>query len=284
VPIVVSTLHNNDSWAKYWPLGHMYGATARFADRMIAVSPEVREYHLAKTGVPSEKMMVIENGVDVSAFSGYEEEARQIRAEFGLSESAPVFGIIGRLKPQKDLTTFLKAAAELLIKQPDARFLVVGDGPLRGELELLAKNLDLFPSLIFTGLRKDVPAIMKAIDVLVLSSLWEGLPVILLEAMAASRPVVSTAVDGVKGVVIPDETALLVETGSPSALADACYRLAGDLELRNKMGKAGLQRVTKLYSIDVMIDRISELYEELLAEHGLGKLRHFQVTDTEGVS
>lgn len=269
VPVVVSTLHNNDSWARYWILGHVYGATAHFADRLIAVSPEVREYHIRKTGVSPDKIIVIENGVDVSTFSGHDEDARSIRTEFGIPDEAVLFGIIGRLKPQKDLPTFLRAAAEILRQRPDARFLVVGDGPLKDELESMAKQLNLLSSLVFTGMRKDVPAIMKAIDVLVLSSLWEGLPVILLEAMASARPVVSTAVDGVKGVAVPDETALLVEPGSPEELAEACLRLAGDLNLRERMGRAGLKRVTEFYSMEAMTDRISGLYEELLAERGL---------------
>jgi len=271
VPVVVSTLHNNDSWAKNRILGRIYGATARFADRLIAVSPEVREYHLDKTGVPVDKVMVIENGVDVAAFSGHEAGAKAVRTEFGIAPTAPLFGIIGRLKPQKDLPTFLLAAVEILRQQPDARFLVVGDGPLREELEAQAKELDLLPALIFTGMRKDISTIMAAVDVLVLSSLWEGLPVILLEAMAAARPVVSTAVDGVKSVVLPDASALLVNTGSPSALADACVKLARDPVLRQKMGNSGLKRVSDFYSLDAMIDRISKLYIELLREHGLEK-------------
>jgi glycosyltransferase involved in cell wall biosynthesis len=163
------------------------------------------------------------------------------------------------------------AAVEILRQQPDARFLVVGDGPLREELEAQAKELDLFPALIFTGMRKDISTIMAALDVLVLSSLWEGLPVILLEAMAAARPVVSTAVDGVRSVVLPDESALLVNTGSPSSLADACVKLARDPALRQKMGSSGLKRVSDFYSLDAMIDRISKLYIELLRDRGLEK-------------
>jgi glycosyltransferase involved in cell wall biosynthesis len=271
VPVVVSTLHNNDSWAKNWLLGHIYGATARFADRLIAVSPEVREYHLNKTGVPASKIMVIENGVDVTAFAGHENGAKDIRTEFGIAPTAPLFGIIGRLKPQKDLPTFLLAAVEILRQQNDARFLVVGDGPLQVELEAQAKELGLFPALIFTGMRKDIPTIMKALDVLVLSSLWEGLPVILLEAMAAARPVVATGVDGIRSVVLADESALLVDTSSPSALAQACLKLARDPDLREKMGNAGFKRVADFYSLDAMIDRISNLYIELLRDRGLGE-------------
>lgn len=269
VPVVVSTLHNNDTWANNRLMGHLYGATAMWADRLIAVSPEVKEFHRSKTGVPEEKILVINNGVNVRAFSGYDEQAKQIRVEFGIAESAPLFGIVGRLKPQKNVAMFLMAAAEIIKLQPDARFLIVGDGPLQSDLELQAKNLGISSSVIFAGMRKDVPAILNALDVLVLSSLWEGLPVILLEAMAASLPVVSTTVDGVVGVVQPDVTTLLVTTSDHKALANACLRLARDPDLREKMGQAGLQRVSDHYSLDHMIDLVSSLYMELLTKKGL---------------
>jgi len=269
VPVVVSTLHNNDSWANNWLLGHIYGATARWADRLIAVSAEVKSYHLKKTGVPAQKVLVIENGVDVAAFEGHKVEAENIRREFGIAPDAPLLGIIGRLKPQKDLPTFLLAATEILRERPDARFLVVGDGPLRVELEAQAKELGLFPSLIFTGMRKDVPAFLASLNILVLSSLWEGLPVILLEAMAAARPVVSTAVDGIIGVALPDETALLAPPSDPSALAQACLKLIRDPQLSQQMGQAGRERVMNQYSLNVMIDHISALYVDLLLNKGI---------------
>jgi glycosyltransferase involved in cell wall biosynthesis len=269
VPVVISTLHNNDVWANNFLMGRTYGATARWADRLIAVSTEVKAFHLEKTAVPEEKVLVIENGVDVAAFDGYEKQAQVIRAEFGISPNAPVLGIIGRLKPQKDLPTFLQAAVEILRARPDTRFLVVGDGPLQPELQAQAQALGLFPALVFTGMRKDVPAILASIDILVLSSLWEGLPVILLEAMAAARPVVSTAVDGIRGVALPDETALLVPTSSPSALAQACLQLIGDPQRARQMGTVGRGRVLENYSLDAMINRISALYIELLNAKGI---------------
>lgn len=269
VPVVVSTLHNNDVWANNWLMGHLYGATAVWADRLIAVSEEVRQFHLQKTGVSAEKLVVIQNSVDVKAFIGHENAAKNIRAEFNISPEAPLFGIVGRLKPQKNVSMFLQAAVEILREQPHARFLIVGDGPLMPELETQARDLGLFPAVVFTGMRKDIPAILSALDVLVLSSLWEGLPVILLEAMASSLPVVSTAVDGVVGVVDPDVTAFLTPSGDPIAFAQACIRLAKDQQLRKEMGRAGFEKVMKNYSLDAMIDRISDLYLQLLRNRGL---------------
>lgn len=269
VPVVVSTLHNNDVWANNWLLGHIYGATAIWANRLIAVSEEVRAFHLKKTGVPANKLMVIENAVNVNMFSGHEAAAQNIRAEFGIEADAPLFGMIGRLKPQKNVPLFLQAAAEILREQPNARFLIVGDGPLQSELEVQARELNLCPAVKFTGMRKDIPAILSALDVLALSSLWEGLPVILLEAMASSLPVVATAVDGVTGVADPDKTALLAPSGDSVAFAKACVRLARDPDLRRKMGQTAREKVLKHYSLDRMIDRISDLYLTLLKDRGI---------------
>src|SRR5512145_2696842 len=255
VPVVVSTLHNADLWAQRWPLGALYGATARFADKLIAVSAEVRQYQIEKTGIPAEKVTVIENGVDVRRFDGLQAAGQKVRAEFGFSPEAVVFGIIARLKPQKDHATFLNVAAEVLRLIPSARFLVVGDGPLRAELERLAGELGLFPALVFTGLRNDIPAVLAALDVLVFSSKWEGLPVTLLEGMAASKPVIATAVDGINGVALPNETALLVPPGNFPALIAACLTLAADPGLRLRLGRAGFERVSTRYSLEAMIDQ-----------------------------
>jgi glycosyltransferase involved in cell wall biosynthesis len=271
VPVVVSTLHNADVWARRWPLGALYGATARFADRLIAVSEEVRAYHLAQTGLPAEKVQVIENGVDLRRFYRQQAAGEKIRAELGISSTSILFGVIGRLKPQKDHLTFLQAAAEILRRLPSARFLVVGEGPLRAELEQRAAELGLLPALIFTGLRLDLPAVLAALDLLVISSRWEGLPVTLLEAMAAEKPVVATAVDGIRGVAVPEVTALLVPPAEPAALAEACLRLSADLELRNRLGWAGRERVMARYSLEAMIERTVSLYNDLLRQRGLGE-------------
>ncbi len=282
VPVVVSTLHNSDPWARRPLLGAMYGATSRFADRLIAVSEDVRQYHLAYTGVPPEKISTIENGVDVRRFVGLDGAGKAVRNEFGIDPDAVLFGAIGRLKPQKDHATFLKAAVDILRQMPSARFLVVGDGPLRAALVEQARGLSLEPAVAFTGLRSDIPAVLAALDVLVFSSLWEGLPVTLLEGMAASRPVVGTNIEGIQGVVHPDVTALLVPPGDPKALAMACLRLGCDPALARQMGEAGRSRVASHYSLEAMIDRITRLYTELLQAHHLGRLAPARSKDSGG--
>ena len=262
-PVVISTAHNNDSWAKRTPLGWLYGRTARLADRIIAVSEEVREYQIKYTFVPPEKIVTIDNGVDLRRFEGQDAAGRAVRAELGIDPDAPLVGIIGRLTEQKDHATFLQAAAQIRVAGPEARFLIVGDGPLRAELVEQARALKLDEAVIFTGLRSDIPALMAALDVLVFSSRWEGLPVTLLEGMAAARPIVSTAVGGVPGVVGDGDSALLVPAGISSVLADAVVRVLRDPALARKLSAAARARVREKYSLDSMLNQTLALYEEL---------------------
>ena len=270
VPVVISTLHNNDIWARRFPLGRVYGWTAKAVDALIAVTADVKRYHVQYTGVPANQVHVIENGVDLSRFSAPPDDSAgvAIRNGFAIAAAAPLFGVIGRLVPQKDHALFLRTAAEILKSLPDARFLVVGDGELRQELEQQAKDLHLDQALIFAGIRKDIPAILAALDVLVFSSKWEGLPVTLLEAMAAEKPVVSTAVDGVRDVMQDGVTGLLC-TPDAEALAAACVALARDPARRKAMGAAARKLATERYSIQSMIGRTVALYEKFMAAEKL---------------
>jgi glycosyltransferase involved in cell wall biosynthesis len=270
VPVVVSTLHNSDAWAKNALFGKLYGATARFADRLIAVSEEVREFAIAHTNVTPDKVKTIPNGVPLQKFSGQDAAGRALRQELGIAADTPLIGIVGRLMPQKDHETFLQAAVEIRKTIPGARFLVVGDGPLRADLTARAASLRLEDAVLFCGIRKDIPAVMAAIDMLVFSSRWEGLPVTLLEGMAASRAVVATAVGGVPGVMIDGQTGVLVPAGEPPALARACVHVLGDEALRGQMGQAGRARVEAHYSIDSMVQQTARQYEEILSQRGLG--------------
>ena len=266
VPVVVSTSHNNDVWARQFPLGQIYGMTAKLTDCVIAVSEEVRDYQIQHTGVPADKIIVIENGVNVQRFAGQENAGRALRNEFQIGTGVALIGIIGRLQPQKDHENFLKAAVQIKSKMPDARFLVVGDGPLRDELQSQAIGLD--PSVIFCGIRQDIPAVLAALDVLVISSKWEGLPVTLLEGLAARRPIATTAVGGVPNVVVDGESALLVPSKDSSALANAVLKILQNPVLAHSLAEAGFARVKSQFSLDAMIAKTLKLYESLLEKHG----------------
>lgn len=187
-----------------------------------------------------------------------------VRAEFGISSGAPLVGIIARLTEQKDHDNFLHAAKIILRDQPEAKFLVVGEGPLAESLKALSLSLGIDRSVIFCGNRSDIPAVMSALDVLVFSSRWEGLPVALLEGMASSLPVVSTRVGGVPGVIQNGETGVLVPPADSQSLADACLLLIKDPALREKMGQAGNIHVRANYGMDGMVEKIANLYRSLL--------------------
>ena len=269
VPVVLSTLHNCDIWAKNPILGSMYGATALLADKLIAVADEVRDYAMQYFHIPESRVVTIKNAIQIDRFENNSSLGHSVRSELDIDSDIVLFGIIARLDLQKDHENFLRAAVIVKDACPKARFIVVGDGSLGDSLKILSAELGLEKYVIFCGMRKDIPAVLSALDVVVLSSQYEGLPVVLLEAMAASRPVVSTSVNGVPGVVIDQETGFLVPPQNSQALADACLKLAKDPALRLKMGEAGYIRVKNNYSIEVMTENTIALYHTLLDKHGV---------------
>jgi glycosyltransferase involved in cell wall biosynthesis len=269
VPIVVSTLHSTDRWARKFPFGRLYGRTARSADRLIAVSDDLSRFHQQHSHIPAKKFVIIENGVALKKYAFSQPTRNRLRQFFHIGTEEILFGIIGRLTPPKDHETFLQAAALIQKEIPQARFLIVGDGALRPKLTQRAAELGLQKTLQFSGFRSDIPEILSALDVLVFSSQWEGLPLTLLEGMAAARPIVATAVGGIPAVTDNGKTAVLVPPRNPAGLARACIELATDSKRRLALGQIGLKRVQEKYSLQVSIERTLSLYETLLQEKGL---------------
>ncbi len=266
VPVIISTLHNEDAWAQNKIFGRIYGATARHADHLIAVSEAVRQYHIRYSCICPDSITTIPNGVDTEKFAPDPAARAALRAELRIPLDVPLVGIVGRLLPQKDHGTFLAAAQGIYAIFPKARFLIVGDGALREALEVKARQLGLGDAVMFSGIRRDIPRVMAALDVLVFSSLWEGLPVALLEGMAAALPVVSTAVGGVPGVMIDGETGLLVPPSSPEALAAACVKVLQDAQMAASISAAARHLVEERYSIQSMIQKTIDLYEKHLSQ------------------
>lgn len=267
VPVVVSTLHSADPWARNPLFGRLYGLTARFADRLIAVSETVRAYHLKYTAARPSQVLTIENGVDVARFETVAAEGRTLRRVLGIPPDAPLLGTIGRLVPDKGQAYFLQAASRLRDRFPQARFLVVGDGPEEDALRALAEQLDLADAVMFTGFRQDIPALLGAMDVLVMSSLREGLPLTLLEALAAGVPVVATDTGGVRAL-LGEDAGLVVPPADVSALTAACERLLSDQALRERLSEQGKALVRARYSLARTADRLARLYLDLAGEQG----------------
>lgn len=204
---------------------------------------------------PRRKMDVVHNAIDPAPFARRPDRALR-RA---LANERPLVLSVARLDPQKGHRHLLAAAAEV----PEAVFALAGDGPERPALERLADRLSIRDRIRFLGERSDVADLLAACDVFVLPSLYEGLPISVLEAMAAERPVIATAIGGTEEVVIDGESGLLVPPAEPEAMASALRRLLEDAGLRARLAAAGRARVTTEFSAREMVRRVTELYELL---------------------
>lgn len=217
-------------------------------------------------GAPPEKVYIIPNGISTEPFDNLE-NPRAKRRELGLSPDRFTIGIIGSLVgKRKDHETFLRAMHSLAQRRSRSfQIVCVGGGPKLAETRLLARQLGLAERTWFAGVRTDVPGILAALDLVVSSSQWEGMPNVIMEAMAAGKPVVATAVGGTPELVIPGETGFLVPPRDPEALAQACQKMMENPGQAVEMGRAGRSRIEKFFSIEKMVRDTEKIYQRLLA-------------------
>jgi glycosyltransferase involved in cell wall biosynthesis len=243
---------------------------AGLTDRAIAVSGSTRDFLVRERHVPAARVRLIWNGAPLDEFAQPPPGARErVRAEWGLGPDALAIGTVGRLSEQKGQRDLLEAAARVVAADVRARFVLVGDGDLRTALEAQAHALGLGDRVIFAGHRTDVPSVLAALDVVCISSTYEGTPLALFEAMAAGRAIVSTAVDGCREVLGHERTALLSPARDPAALARNLERVLSDESLRRALGAAAAAE-SRRYDIAECVRQIEALYDEVLAERASG--------------
>lgn len=270
-PLVVHTYHGHSLKGYFGPLKQrlyleIERYLARHTDALIAVSSAVKD-ELMTMGIGSEhKWRVIPLGLKLDELLGSTRDTTSSRRSLGLPVQGPVVGIVGRLTAIKDHATFL-AAASLIARKTEASFAIVGDGDLRSELEKMAQRLGVGSKVRFLGWVKDLPALYSSLDVVVLTSRNEGTPVALIEAMAAGRPVVSTAVGGVPDCV-PPQAGILVPPGNPGSICQAVVEILEDEAIARKMGVSGQEWVADRYSSQRLVTDVQALYEELLGKEG----------------
>lgn len=238
-----------------------------FTDWVIAISETQRDEIVSIYKiVPGKKCKVIRLGFDFKEFLKDNLQGK-IRKELGISTSAILVGIVGRLVEIKNHKLFFDAAKVLKdkFKDTDIKFLVIGDGKLREELEKYSYEIGLGDSVKFLGWRKDLGPIYADLDIVALTSLNEGTPVSLIEAMASGKPVVSTEVGGIKDIVFEGKTGFLIKENNSSSFAEKISLLVKDRNLRQSMGKLGKEFVLKTYSKDRLFSDIKSLYEEALS-------------------
>ena len=259
VPVICSALHSTGLPDRVERLNRLL---APLTDAFVAVAEPHARYIAEHEGCPARKVVVIPNGVDTDRFRPRWPDQR-LRRELGLPDAAPVVAIIAALRPEKNHALFLEASARVRAELPEARMLVVGDGPCRAELESLAERLGLAGAVHFAGTRRDVPEILSIVDLVVLSSHMEANPVCLLEAMACEKPVVATAVGSVGEVVHDGRTGRLVAPGDAEAMARCIVELLRDPPRAAAMGRAGREAVLLHGSIDRMVTGYESMIERI---------------------
>ncbi|WP_437539288.1 glycosyltransferase [Sorangium sp. So ce726] len=264
-PLVVYSEHNQINRAKGFDR-RKFGYYAYLADEMVAVSHDLRRILVDDVKVRA-PVRVIHNGIDGTRFARARESGAgaRIRAELGIGEREFVFGCAVVHIEQKGLRYLLEAAPEVLRRAPEARFVIAGDGPLRPELEQRARDAGLGDRVIFPGYRSDVPELVSAFDTYVLPSLWEGLPLALLEALALGKPIVASRVGGVPEIIEHGVDGFLVPSKDPGALVEHLTRVALDGELRERARARGPAKFTEQFSLEAMVDAHVRLFDELIA-------------------
>ncbi len=260
VPAVVCTQHAVGSNGTSTP-SILQRAARGCVTHFVTVSEFVRRAAVRKGYVQSARTSVVYNGVDISRFARHERVAEP--------RERLIVGSVGRLSHEKGYDVLIEAYAEIAPDAPDTELWLVGDGAERPVLKDQARGLGLEGRVRFFGLRDDVPELLIQMDLFVLPSRTEGLPVAVLEAMACGLAVVATEVGGVPEVVAADRTGLLVSPEEPDALAGAMERLVGDAELRADMGRKGRKTVAERFSLKAAARQHEALYERLLKEKGV---------------
>lgn len=267
-------IHGEHGWEESDPRGlsakfrFMRRIYRPFVSRYVALSGDLQRYLVDRVGVPAERVSRICNGVDTVRF---QPAAGPRPAITGCPFAAPdqvLIGTVGRLQAVKDQITLVRAFARLVASgapgSDRARLVVAGDGPLRSQVEAEVRACGVADRIWLAGERKDVPDVMRGLDIFVLPSISEGISNTILEAMASGLPVVATEVGGNGELVVAGVTGALVPASDPAAMAEALMCYAGDVALRHKHGAAGRERVEAEFSLSGMVERYTSLYTRLL--------------------
>lgn len=244
----------------------------RLCQRIVTTGEGGRELLIREIGVRPDRIVAIPTGVDLERFDPRRADGGGLRRALGIPAGAPVVGMVAVLRSKKGHRYFVEAAREVVQVLPAARFLVVGDGPMRAAVEAWIAEAGLPDAVLLLGHREDIPEVMAALDVLVLPSRrGEGVPQALTQALAMERPVVTTEVPGVLEVVEDGVTGLVVPPEDAPALAKAVLRLLENPEQAKAMGRAGRQRVAAGFSLERMLDRMESVYQEVAATRAAAK-------------
>jgi glycosyltransferase involved in cell wall biosynthesis len=271
VPIIIHTVHG---WSfhdymspvvrKIYILLERWMAT--FTDRLVVVArPDIEKGLQARIGRP-DQYRLIRSAIPLDEFEPGSIDRLAVRRELGLPEEAVVIGNVGRFSEQKNPLDWVNAAAIVGRGNPQVYFLLVGDGPMRPQVEARLEAEGMAQQTVLTGLRRDVPRLMAAMDIFLLTSLWEGLPRVIPQAMSMGLPVIANRADGTLEAIQQGETGYLCSPGDIRQMADFCLDLVEHPEKRQAMGMKGRLIARQEFDLQQMIRQIEELYEEILGK------------------
>lgn len=262
VPVIISTEHIMGMEGKLRM--SLNKITSILVDKFIAVSVKVGDFLKREVGIEPSKVLIVQNGVEYDKFVFSDLDKAGGRNLFGFTAEDKIIGTVARIHKQKGHSYLLHAAKEVIKEVPGVKFLIVGEGPLRSKMEKLSADLNIKEKVVFAGFYKNIPLIMSILDLFVLPSLWEGLPITVLEAMAMRKAVIATDVSGNSEVVEDNVSGVLVPPKRPHCLARAIIRLLKDDRLRVKMGEAGYHKGRSFFNAERMIKETTEIYERLI--------------------
>ncbi len=274
VPIIVHTVHG---WSFHdhmnarlrWVYVMMEKLAASISDMMIVVTERDIQKGLNEGIGRPDLYRLIRSAIPLADFDPERVDRTTIRQELGIPLNVPVLGNVGRFSPQKNPLDWVRVAAKVAQAIPACHFLLVGDGPLRGEVERQLKTDGLENHFILTGIRRDIPRMMSAMDVFLLTSLWEGLPRVIPQAMSMGVPVVANRADGTIEAIHQGETGYLSDPGNLDEMTEYCIKLLSEKEYRKEISRKGQIFAKNEFGLKHMISQIEELYENLLAKQCL---------------
>jgi glycosyltransferase involved in cell wall biosynthesis len=266
VPMITHTVHGfafpaANSTLEKWIFFAMEWLGTKCSHKIICLHEADRDIAKKKLGASDKQLEVLANGVDTTKYAPPSvDEKETMRQQLGIAEDAVILGMVGRLWRQKNPQVFVDAAINLLSQNVDAHFVLVGDGELKTTLEEKVKQAGFTDNIHFLGWRNDTPQVLKALDVFVLPSLWEGMPLAILEAQSTGLPCVVSNIQGNNHLVSNDVDGLLFDLDYPDQLITCLDTLIKDVTLRNNMGATARRKIVQTYNIESRIRTIANLY------------------------
>ena len=274
VPLIIHTVHGyafDDGYGfpKKFLFKYLEQKAGKWSDLLITISHELYKITVEEIIGTEEKVELIENGVDWQKFQSAVKSRDRIRRELEIDQKQLLVAMISRLSHPKLPEDFIRAVSNLKKQQINAKYLIVGNGPLESDIDKLIKELKLENDFIRLGFREDIPEILSTIDVFVLPTLWEGRSMSILEAMAAGKAIITTDIPANRELLENEKEALLVPTRNVKALEEAMFTLIKDKDKANKMGKTALEKVIKHYALDDSLGETLTAYNRLINKVGL---------------